>query len=210
MRKLLFFLGCLTLLGLWFGPLAAFAEHAFFAHMIVHMGVVAVAAPLLALGMAQGRFDPVRKWPMAFAPIPASMIEFFFVWAWHVPRLHHAARHSSLGHFAEQATFLFSGLLLWLSVFGGKEADRDRRSAAGVIGLLLTAMHMTLLGVLIALAPRSLYSHHSAMGGLTAIEDQHLGGAVMVLMGGVTYLVGGLWLMSELLNRRGLNRMEQQ
>jgi putative membrane protein len=210
MRKLLFFLGCFMLWGLWFSPLAALAEHAFFAHMIIHMGVVAVAAPFLALGMAQGRFDPVRKCPLVFAPIPASMVEFFVVWAWHVPWLHQAARHSPLGLVAEQVTFLFSGLFLWLSIFGGEEMDRDSRSAAGVIALLLTAMHMTLLGVLIALAPRPLYSHHAEMTGLTTIEDQHLGGAVMVLMGGATYIFAGLWLTSELLNRKGLERVKQQ
>jgi putative membrane protein len=35
--------------------------------------------------------------------------------------------------------------------------------------------------------------------GLTALEDQHLGGAIMLLVGGVSYLLGGLWLTMGLL-----------
>lgn len=209
MKRWLLFLGLLTLLAMWFGPLANLAERAFFAHMMAHMGVVAIAAPLLALGMSGARFDPVRKAPQVFAPIPASMVEFVFVWAWHAPLLHHVARHSEWGHIAEQGTFLFSGLLLWFSVVGGDPSDRERRAGAGVIALLMTAMHMTLLGVLIAIAPRPLYGHGTSALGLSALQDQHLGGAIMVLMGGATYLTGGLWLMSGLLRRRILKPGEQ-
>lgn len=209
MHRLLFFLGLLTLCAMWFGPLAELAERAFFAHMIAHMGVVAVAAPFLALGLAGGRFDPVRRWPKVFAPIPASMIEFLFVWAWHAPQLHHAARHSAWGYAFEQGTFLFSGLLLWFAAVGGEPTDRDRRAGAGVLGLLLTAMHMTLLGALIALAPRPLYSHSTGAVGLSVMEDQNLGGAIMILMGGASYLAGGLGLLAGLLRRRILKPGEQ-
>jgi putative membrane protein len=226
----LFALGCLTLAAMWSGPLAELARRAFFAHMAVHMGVVAVAAPLLALGVAGGRFDPVRKAPAVFAPVPASMLEFVVVWAWHAPALHHAARHSFVGLAAEQGTFLVSGLWLWLSAVGGdawtsdtaRGGPRGNRTGAGIIGLLLTAMHMTLLGALIALAPRPLYEHdghtghiagHAGYGpapaGLTPLEDQQLGGAIMILMGGAAYLIGGLSLTVGLLRGRDTKRDEQ-
>ena len=73
---------------------------------------------------------------------------------------------------------------------------------AGVAALLLTAMHMTLLGALIALSPRPLYQHAGGLAALTPIEDQQLGGAIMLVIGGVAYLAGGLWLMVELLGSR--------
>ncbi|MGH8019800.1 MAG: cytochrome c oxidase assembly protein [Opitutaceae bacterium] len=50
--------GILTLGGLWFGPLPELARQSFWAHMALHMGVVAVAAPLLAFGLAGAR--PIR------------------------------------------------------------------------------------------------------------------------------------------------------
>ena len=63
-------------------------------------------------------------------------------------------------------------------------------------------MHMTLLGALLALTPRPLYAHAGGSRGLTPLEDQHLGGAIMLLVGGLSYLAGGLWLTAGLL--RGL------
>ena len=82
---------------MWLGPLPQLARRAFFAHMTMHMGVVAVAAPLLALGVAGGRFDPVRKAPAAVRSDSGSVLELVVVWAWHAPALHHAARHSTSG-----------------------------------------------------------------------------------------------------------------
>jgi putative membrane protein len=95
--------------------------------------------------------------------------------------------------------FLLSGLLMWLSAFGGDERSARPRRAAGVVGLLLTSMHMTLLGALLALSPRPLYAHVEGFGRLAPLEDQHLGGAIMLIVGGVSYLAGGLWLMVGLL-----------
>jgi putative membrane protein len=203
MRIALMALGFLTLLGVWLGPLGALLPGPFAAHMTMHMGVVAVAAPLLAFGVCGTRFDPVRKAPGLFAPIPASVLELVVVWAWHAPALHHAARHSALGLVLEQGTFALSGVFVWVSAVGGSAAQRQQRAGAGILALLLTSMHMTLLGALLALPPRPLYAHaHAGASHLGALQDQHLGGAIMLGVGGIVYLAGGLWLTASLL--RGL------
>jgi putative membrane protein len=189
MRRGVIVVGLLILAAVWLGPLPQLARQAFFAHMLMHMGVVAVAAPILALGLAGNRF----------APVQASVVELVVVWAWHAPELHHAARHNTAMLMLEQGMFLIAGLFVWLSAFGGDASNRRSRSAAGVVALLLTAMHMTLLGALLALTPRPLYPHMEGFGGLAAIDDQHLGGAIMLLIGGVSYLLGGLWLTARLL-----------
>ena len=201
MRRAFVIAGLLTLIAAWLGPLPRLAQTSFFAHMTMHMSVVAIASPLLALGLRQTRFDPVIFAPVLFAPLVASMLELIVVWAWHAPVLHHLARQSTPGLFLEQATFLFCGLLLWLSAFGGSGAEQNSRRGAGVIALLLTSMHMTLLGALLALAPRPLY-HDTEMHN-AALADQHLGGAVMLIVGGVSYLAGGLVLALGLL--RGIS-----
>jgi putative membrane protein len=199
MRRALLVCGLLTLAAVWLGPLPQLARQAFCAHMTMHMGVVAVAAPLLAVGVAGGRLDPVRKAPGLFAPISASVLELVMVWAWHAPALHQAARHGTAALAAEQGMFLLAGLFVWLSAFGGDAWRRGNRTAAGVVGLLLTSMHMTLLGALLALTPRPLYAHMDGFAGLTPLQDQHLGGAIMLLVGGISYLLGGLWLTAGLL-----------
>lgn len=168
--------------------------------MTMHMGVVALASPLVAIGLAGSRFDPARRWPLVFAAVPASVVELVVVWAWHAPGMHHVARTSGIGLWMEQCTFLGCGLLLWIAAFGGERGGG--RIGAGIVGLLLTSMHMTLLGALLALAPRPLYHHESAIGAWTALQDQQMGGAVMLLVGSVVYLVGGLALTAGLLRAR--------
>ena len=207
-RRVLLASGLVLLAAVWLGPLPGLARHAFFGHMLMHMGVVAVAAPLLALGIAGGRLDFARRFPRLFAPIQASVVELVIVWAWHAPALHHAARHDFSAFFLEQAMFFFAGVFVWLSAVGGDLSSRASRSAAGVLALLLTAMHMTLLGALLALSPRPLYTHMEGFSGLTAIDDQHLGGAIMLLIGGVSYLLGGLWLTVRLLRASRLEPAE--
>ncbi|HEY1107105.1 MAG TPA: cytochrome c oxidase assembly protein [Opitutaceae bacterium] len=200
MKRALFIAGLVLLSALWLGPLPALTRHSFTAHMLLHMGVVAVAAPLLALGVAGTRYDPVRRWPVWFPAVPLSIAELVVVWGWHAPALHHAARHVAWGMAVEQACFFVAGLLVWLASVSG----REERAGAGVAALLLTSMHMTLLGALLALTPRALYAHagHEEDAMLTALEDQHLGGAVMLTIGGIAYLAGGLALTARLVRRK--------
>jgi putative membrane protein len=193
----------------WLSPLQSLLRHSFAAHMSVHMAVVAVAAPLLAIGVAGSSMDPVRRTPWLFPPIPASVLELLVVWAWHTPALHHSARHTTSGLVLEQSSFLLSALYVWLSAFGGDTRAREERAGAGVVALLLTSMHMTLLGALLALPPRPLYHHaaHQHGSDMSSLDDQHLGGAIMLVAGGASYLGGGLWLTLGLLRkRRGATR----
>ena len=193
----------LLVLGLvWIAPLPAWVPGPFSAAMTMHMGVVAVAAPLLALGWAGTSADPVRRLPALFAPVPASVVELVAVWGWHAPALHRFARGGLEGLVLEQGTFLASGLLLWLSVLGGSPTDRSTRRASGVVALLLTSMHMTLLGALLALPPRALYPHEPWTSPLTPLDDQHLGGAIMLVVGGSVYLAAGVAVTLGLLRGR--------
>jgi putative membrane protein len=44
--------------------------------------------------------------------------------------------------------------------------------------------------------------------GLTPLQDQHLGGAIMLLIDGISYLLGGLWLTAGLLRGPALEAEE--
>jgi putative membrane protein len=189
-------IGVAVLALLWAGPLPDASAWRFSAHMLLHMGVVAVAAPLLSLSAAGGRLDPARRWPNAFSPVAASIGDLVIVWGWHAPWFHGLARTSSAALVAEQATFLLAGVWLWLAACGGETGRPAVRAWMGVGALLFTSIHMTLLGALFALAPRAVYGSHAAAD---ALADQHLGGSIMLLVGASSYLAGGLWLA-----RRGL------
>ena len=190
-------LGCLVLAAAWLGPLPALARHSFAAHMALHIAVVAIAAPLMAAGLARTPADPVLRWPRLFAPIPASIVELAVVWGWHLPVLHEAARGSTGVLLVEQLTFLASGLLLWSAAVGG-QSMQHWRAGAGIAALLFTSIHMTLLGALFAVSPRALYGHGD-------LFDQHLGGAIMLLVGGASYLIGGLWLTASVLKQQPID-----
>lgn len=178
----LLLLSC-SVLGAWHGT-------RFWQHMLGHLAIVAVASPLLVL-TALPALDRVRGDGLFSNPLAASLFELVVVWGWHAPQLHHAARVDALAFAAEQLSFLVAGLWLWGSCLRG--AGRGRGGLAGAGALLFTSMHMTLLGALLSLSPRSLYGAHAALA------DQQVGGVLMLTVGGAAYLVGGLALLAVML-----------
>ena len=171
-------------------------------HMAAHMAAVAVAAPLVAAGIAGTEFDPATRWPRAVAPLQMSLVELVVVWGWHIPAARHFAASSAAGLVLEQAMFFAAGLLLWSACLGTLDAPNSARRAAGIGALLLTTMHMTLLGALVALAPRTLFgttgSSFFALE-LSPLHDQQIGGVVMLFVGAGSYLFGGLLLLARML-----------
>lgn len=210
-------LGLALLALVWLGPLLGAYRESFAAHMLAHMGVVAIAAPLLAIGIS---FAPragglaralrgggtkagekLRKVEETAAlrslPILASLVELVVVWLWHAPSMRALAESSTVATSVEQAGFLAAGLFLWTACLA------DDRSGRGAFGLLLTSVHMTLLGALLALAPRPLYGSGdvTCFGvTLTAGQDQQVGGVLMLLIGAAVYLAGGVALLARMLN----------
>lgn len=167
-------------------------------HMAGHMIAVAVAAPLLALGLTRTALDPARRWPRVVTPMAMMLVELLIVWLWHLPAMRAAALSIPV-LVIEQFCFLAAGLLLWSSVFHAPQR------VAGIGALLLTSMHMTLLGVLIGLAPRPLYpmGYHGPAG-IDALIDQQLGGVIMLMLGAASYFIGGLALLARLLRQQSI------
>lgn len=188
-----------ALLGLiWGGPLISTWRGSFASHMLAHMGVVALAAPLIAIGLS----NYSRSWRIpGWAPIIASLVELAVVWAWHMPEMRLLAETSTFVTAIEQAMFLVAGLLVWIACLHQPPHDM-RPAAAGAFGLLFTSIHMTLLGALLSLSPRPLYGEGTVTCfglELSANQDQALGGVLMLLVGAVVYLAGALWLLARLL-----------
>jgi putative membrane protein len=169
------------------------------AHMIVHMTTVAVAAPFLVVAISGTRLDPVIQIPW-FGPVLASVAELLVIWLWHVPALRRMAKMEPDAMLVEQASFLLAGILFWAACFRPREEGAQR--LAGIVGLLFTSVHMTLLGVLLTLAPRPLYGDGevTCLGFTLSREvDQQLGGAVMLMVGATAYLLGAVILLADIL-----------
>ncbi|WP_152047072.1 cytochrome c oxidase assembly protein [Aureimonas psammosilenae] len=195
-------LGLGLLAVLWLGPLPSRARGSFSAHMVMHMGIVAVAAPLLALGVS--RLGRLPAMPVGIAVL-AAFFELVVVWGWHAPALHDAARVHPLVTLAEQGSFLLAGLFVWVAALGGAKGENLAEKLSGAGALLLTSMHMTLLGALLLFAPRPLYACAdlcSPLVAVTPLEDQAAGGAIMLSVGGLAYLLGGLVLVADVVRDR--------
>jgi putative membrane protein len=223
-RAAAFALGLLTLFVALISPLDRLSGVLLTAHMIQHMLLMVVAAPLLVFSLPLGpillglpgaleqkvgrwwqraTFLPAL-WRFLTLPLIAWLLHAAAIWLWHIPGLYEAALHSEWIHAAEHASFLGSALLLWWVV-----VDQSRRSHHKdwlvTIGILFTtALHSSLLGALMAFAEYPwypIYTIATAAWGLTPIDDQHLAGSIMWMPMGLVYLGGALFSLWRLLSR---------
>ncbi len=185
------------LLALWAGPVPRLAAVSFTAHMGLHLALVLLAAPLAVVALA--RTGAVRHARFgAGAALAFSGVEMLVVWSWHAPALHEAAALNDAAFGLQQASFLLAGMLVWLPGI----ADRGRgAAAAGTLAMFGSFTHMTMLGVLLAVAPGLIYPPGLCGGafGLDAVSDQRVGGAMMALGAGSVYLAAALVFAARLL-----------
>lgn len=189
-------------------PLDALAGTLLSAHMVQHLILLLVAPPLLAFARPglvlrvglppsartqTGRWArmlrPVTRWPNQ--PLSVLVVSTVAMWAWHVPALYDAAVLNPFLHAAEHLSFLGGEFLFWRLVID--PSPRRRLSYPGAMlltfGVLLQG---AALGALITLSPTLLYPIYrstAAMWGTTALNDQHLAGALMWIPPGGAYLV---------------------
>jgi putative membrane protein len=194
--RVLIIAGLAVLAFAWAGPLPHLVPVSFAAHMTLHMSVVGIGVPLVAIGIAASAGHVRFLRDLRMLPLIASLLDLVVVWGWHAPALHHASRSEPLILAVEQMSFAGVTLLIWLVAFTGP-------ALLGALALFFTSMHMTLLGALLGLVQRPSFAGHAhaAMSGLGPLEDQQLGGVIMLAVGGVVYLAGALTLVARVLKR---------
>lgn len=184
------------------GPAAGFLGH-----MGVHVVNIGISAPLA--GLALSAVWPARRadasWLNALlnAPILAAATELIVVWAWHLPVMNQWAQASTAAFAIEQVSVLAVGILIWAPAVAARSRRDIAGTGAGVVALLITSMHMTLLGALLLFADRPLYRALPAGGvnfcGLPAGSDQIAGATVMLSVLGLLYLGAALALCRDVL-----------
>jgi putative membrane protein len=130
-------------------------------------------------------------WQWLSAGRNATLIHGVTIWAWHAPVLFDSAVTDLALHRLQHLSFLLTAILFWWSVF--------RRSNCGLAAwhLFVTMLHTSVLGALMALAPRLLYASGTAIvgaWGLTPLEDQQLAGMIMWVPAGTIYAGAALAL----------------
>jgi putative membrane protein len=188
-------------------PLDAAAASIFSAHMVQHLVLLTVAAPLLVCGrpelvltsalpagprrrLRRGAARPVvrRAGTSLSHPIVAWVLATVTLWAWHHPTLYEAAVNHDLVHAAEHVTLLGTAALVWAVALG--RVRRRLAVPAAALVLVATALQGSAFGAGLTLARAPLYAVHTAMAprwGLTPLEDQQLAGALMWVPPGLVY-----------------------
>jgi len=222
-EALLFLLGWATLAVALISPLHVMGEALFSAHMVQHELLMVVAAPLLVLGRpivallwsvpmswrrGAGSISAgstvQRTWHFMTLPAVAWTVHAVAIWLWHVPTLFQATLDSDLIHTAQHLSFLGSALLFWWSLLRVREGRLGRPAA--ILYLFTTAVHTSLLGVLLTFSDRvwyPVYQSSTAPWGLTPLEDQQLAGLIMWIPAGVAYLVAALAIAASWLRLPG-------
>ncbi|HST54134.1 MAG TPA: cytochrome c oxidase assembly protein [Pyrinomonadaceae bacterium] len=208
--------GWASLLVALVSPLHAWGRVLFSAHMTQHEVLMLVAAPLLVLGrplVPMLRAMPVgwartlggvsksgcwqAVWRVITKPLAAWVIHAVALWVWHVPVLFQAVLEHEWVHTAQHLSFFLSALLFWWALIHGRQGVLGY--GAGVLYLFTTALHSGLLGALITFAGGVWYPAYeglTASWGLTALEDQQLGGLIMWIPAGLVYVFAGLALFA--------------
>ena len=178
------------------------------AHMVQHVLLLVVAAPLLASGAplptmlwalprrwrerALGLWravlrSHVRSWALWVGA--ALVVQSVVMLGWHAPSLYEAAVREDLLHALQHAGYIVTATVFWWAVGLGSR----RRHGGAVPVLFAAALPGTVLGAGLTLAGAPWY------GGYPSLADQQLAGVVMWGFAGLAYVLAaaclfGLWL----------------
>jgi putative membrane protein len=197
-------------------PLEPLSEQLFWAHMVQHILLLVVAAPLMVIarpwvrvwrclplatrrsvarGLVQGeRAAPLRGLSRELGTPAVSFVLFSAVLlGWHIPALFDATLRSGALHALEHTLFFCTALLFWKQVIHSPPL-RVRLGPPQRVVYVIGAMVVSwALAVALALAPRPLYAFYaheaSRPGGISALADQQLAAGIMWVPGSITFVI---------------------
>jgi cytochrome c oxidase assembly factor CtaG len=221
--RLVSFIGGLATLWLAIGsPMDGFADASLSAHMVEHLLVMSAVPPLLLLGrpvvpllrglpnaIRHGLVVPLIRQPAIRAigrwsvtPLVAWLAMNVTYLAWHVPTAYDFALEHALWHDVEHLSFLGTSLLFWWCIVR-PWPTRIHPSTWGILIYLICAdVINTLLSAFLAFCDRPVYRFyidHSNPFGLSPLEDQVLGAAVMWVVGSLAFLAPAMVVTVQIL-----------
>jgi putative membrane protein len=205
-RVALYFLGLATMAGALLG-LDAQADQRFSVHMIQHLLLTMVATPFVLLGnplalvlwglpsgvrlalaatLRPGARLRAALATLTFLPV-SGLLYVATMWVWHLPFMYDAAAEHELVHVVEHATFLVAATLFWWPIVLPAPRLRPRpHPGFQILYLVIATAQNTALGMALTVPERAFYPHYvrlAATLGVSAVDDQMLGGGLMWSMG---------------------------
>jgi putative membrane protein len=197
-------------------PLDALSGALASAHMVQHLLLTLVAAPLLALSTPAGpllrgapaavrqAIPPVRRRFRPFDAVTSALrrpavvwlLHVGALWLWHAAALYGAALERPVVHAIEHTVFLVTGVLFWRVVLGSRAVRVS--PGLGVLLVFTMTMQSALLALLLTFAQTPWYAGYTTTTRpwrLEQLADQHLAGAIMWVPAGFVYLGTALALL---------------
>jgi cytochrome c oxidase assembly factor CtaG len=201
-RSVAFGLGILAIAFALLSGIDRYDTTLFSVHMVQHVLLLLVAAPLIALSapvtlllrVASPETRRRRLLPILHSrvvrvighPVVAWLLFASVMWVTHFSPLFDAALEDPFIHDLEHGLFLVSAFLFWWPAVALDPAPWRMPHPARVMYVFLQMPQNTFLAVVILNATSVLYHHYATLQrpwGPTALDDQHLAAAVMWLAG---------------------------
>lgn len=221
-RRRYFIGGFLALAAALASPLHPLGEELFFLHMVQHVLLVSVAAPLLLLanpmpvilwalspplrarlGRAlSGSSSAIRVLRFLTQPLVAWWVFALNLWAWHVPVAYEAALEHEPLHYLQHLLFFLTAVLFWWPVIGPAPLRSRLSYPARMLYVFVAWLPNSLLGALITFAPLVLVPHYAArprLWGIDVMTDQQLAGLLMWIPGDLIYATTMIILLLAIL-----------
>jgi putative membrane protein len=169
------------------------------AHMIEHMVMWLMVAPLLAAGgpvrlalFACGRDGRRRlaRWlhsrPVTALTSPAGSVTLFSVvlLGTHLPAVYGLTLRDEWVHISEHALFLASAVLIWAPLLGVDPLPGRVPAHGRALCMVACMVPMAIVGVWLLVAVTPVYIHYrDALGATGALHDQRAAGLIMLCAG---------------------------
>ena len=213
-RHLVFFLAGIAVTVLaTLGPVGAFDDDYFWAHMVQHILLMMLAAPFLLLGepvllllrvssrdVRRRVVMPVlRSRPVRFLthPVVSWLVFAGVLFGTHFTGFYEfALEHPDVHNYVEHPLYLGAGLLYYFPLLSGSPGTKPLQPFAKIISLLTMMVPEAMVGFALYSAGSVLYPFYATVtnrpwGPSTALLDQRLGGAFMWSSGMVFH---ALWI----------------
>ena len=197
-QRAAFHVGLVTLFFTLNGPLHDLSDtYLFSAHMVQHLVLTLVVPPLLVSGTPGWLLRPllaprVVRAVAAWLTRPGTCFVLFNVVlaAWHLPPLYNLALAHHPVHIVQHLLFLAASVVMWWPLLSPLP-ELPRLSYPGqMLYCFLMTIPMSIVAIYVALADRLLYPAYAVaprVWGITPLDDQHYGGLIMWIPGGLFF-----------------------
>lgn len=212
-QRLAFWGGEAALVLALLSPIDAGAAYLFTLHMLQHMLLTLVAPALFALAVPPGLIGWAYRRPAArrivravWNPVLAFVVFNGTLLAWHLPAAYDATLRAPWVHAAEHLSFVAAGTVFWGVIVS--PAPALVRTPLGLRFALLIGADVVnfVLGFALTFAGHPWYTAYTEvprLWGLSPLDDLHLGGVLMWVMGQMMYAIPVLILLNVILWRDG-------